>query len=347
MVTKESIATSSYASAEEMEKIRSALDAFIAKQEDQNRVLESSLDKILSSLNNLTTSAASEDKGSASKGPHQYTDTPPPEIPVQVHQRDLSPWSVKVPAAIEEDCPWTAQELEKFYAKANTNSGPDQTQLAYEAFLAKQQANQYHHLNQHVIHPNPTMAQQPYHNNLDFHQQLHHEQKLIAKGPKLSFPAFDGSDPDGWIRKAEKYFELVGVLNESRVQIAVMYIVGKAEFWWRSTGGNASTVPWHQFCKMIGDRFNEESLYEVIARFHGLKQNGPVQEYITKFEELMGLVKRDNPSLHDSYFISSFISGLQEPIQHHLQCHQHASLNSAFWYARRMEQAHPPPKRFP
>lgn len=104
MVTKESNATSSYASAEEMEKIRSALDAFIAKQEDQNRVLESSLDKILSSLNSLTTSAASEDKGSASKGPHQYTDTPPPEISVQVHHRDLSPWSVKVPAAIEEDC---------------------------------------------------------------------------------------------------------------------------------------------------------------------------------------------------------------------------------------------------
>jgi hypothetical protein len=53
---------------------------------------------------------------------------------------------------------------------------------------------------------------------------------------------------EGWIRKAEKYFELIGVPNEDRVQIAIMYISGKAEFWWRGTGCNARTLPWHQFC---------------------------------------------------------------------------------------------------
>lgn len=69
---------------------------------------------------------------------------------------------------------------------------------------------------------------------------------------------------------------------------------------------------------MITDRFNEESSYEVIAMFHGLKHTSTVSEYITKFEESMGSVKRENPSLQDSYFITSFVSGLQEPIQHHL-----------------------------
>lgn len=76
-----------------------------------------------------------------------------------------------------------------------------------------------------------------------------------------------------------------------------------------------------------------------------MKQTSTVQEYITKFEEFMGLVKRDNPFLQDSYFITSFVAGLQEPIQHHLQCHKPTTLTNAFWYARRLEQAHPLVKR--
>jgi hypothetical protein len=39
----------------------------------------------------------------------------------------------------------------------------------------------------------------------------------VAKGPKLTFLEFDGIDLDGWIRKSEEYFEMVGVPNEDRV----------------------------------------------------------------------------------------------------------------------------------
>lgn len=87
------------------------------------------------------------------------------------------------------------------------------------------------------------------------HMQFQH--RAVAEGPMLSFPEFDGSDSDGWIIKAEKYFELVRVPNEDRVQIVVMYIKGKAEFWWRGTRCYAAQLPWHQFCSMISDRFNE------------------------------------------------------------------------------------------
>ena len=57
------------------------------------------------------------------------------------------------------------------------------------------------------------------------------QQKVVAKGPKLSFPEFEGTDPDGWIRKAEKLFELVAVPSEDKVKVAVMYMKGKAEYW--------------------------------------------------------------------------------------------------------------------
>jgi len=98
---------------------------------------------------------------------------------------------------------------------------------------------------------------------------------------------------------------------------------------------------------MIGDRFNEVSSYEVVGQFHTLKQTCSVSEYIDKFEEFMGLVKRDNPSLQEEYFIYSFVSGLKEHIQHHLQCHKPNTLTQAFWFAKRLEQATPQQKRLP
>ena len=64
-----------------------------------------------------------------------------------------------------------------------------------------------------------------------------------------------------------------------------------------------------------------------------------------KIEELMGLVKRNNPSLTEAYFVSSFVSGLKDYIQHHLKCYKPPTLSQTFWYAKRLEQASPIPKK--
>jgi hypothetical protein len=168
----------------------------------------------------------------------------------------------------------------------------------------------------------------------------------VARGPKLNFPEFSGDDIEGLIRKTEKYFELVGVPNEDRVQIAVRYISGKAEFWWRGTGCNASTLPWHHFCRLASDRFNVVSEYDIVGQFHNLKQTGTVLDYVEKFEEMVSMVKRHNPSLTDNYFISSFISGLKDNIQYHVQCHKPTILSQAYWFAKRLEQSTPSYKKF-
>lgn len=102
------------------------------------------------------------------------------------------------------------------------------------------------------------------------------QHRAVAKGPKLSFPEVDGSNPDGWIRKAEKYFELVRVPNEERVQIAIMYIKSKAKFRWRGTGCSATQLPWHQLCGMVTERFNEIYVCDAIGQFHNLKQQSSV-----------------------------------------------------------------------
>jgi hypothetical protein len=175
---------------------------------------------------------------------------------------------------------------------------------------------------------------------------MHYQHRAVARGPKLTFREFSGEDVEGWIRKAEKYFELVGVPNEDRVQTAIMYTSGKAEFWWRGTGCNARTLPWHQFCRMASDKFNVISDYEIVGQFHNLKQMGTIVDYVDRFEEMVTMVKRHNPTLSDNYFISSFISGLKGQIQYHVQCHKPVTLPQAFWYAKRLEQSVPTFKKF-
>lgn len=86
----------------------------------------------------------------------------------------------------------------------------------------------------------PPSPKQPDHSS--FNQYIHHQQKTVTRGPKLDFPEFDGEDPDGWIRKADRYFAMVGIPPEDRVKVAVMYIKGRAEYWWRGTGCNALTL---------------------------------------------------------------------------------------------------------
>lgn len=55
----------------------------------------------------------------------------------------------------------------------------------------------------------------------------------------------------------------------------------------------------------------------------------------------MGLIRRDNPALPDDYYVSSFVAGLQEYTQHHLQFHKPRDIQEAMWMARRIEQSNP------
>lgn len=60
---------------------------------------------------------------------------------------------------------------------------------------------------------------------------------------------------------------------------------------------------------------------------------------------MLSQVRRHNPSLTDGYYIRSFIAGLKDYIQHHLQCHKLVALSQSYWLAKRLEQANPNAKK--
>lgn len=47
--------------------------------------------------------------------------------------------------------------------------------------------------------------------------------------PKLQCPVFDGTNPRLWIRKCSRYFSLCNIAKESKVELASLYMIDKAE----------------------------------------------------------------------------------------------------------------------
>ena len=56
-------------------------------------------------------------------------------------------------------------------------------------------------------------------------------------------------------------------------------------------------------------------MIDIIEEFNKLKQERSVLNYQIKFEELKSLMIVSHPTLTEAYFVSSFISGLNEELR--------------------------------
>jgi hypothetical protein len=162
-----------------------------------------------------------------------------------------------------------------------------------------------------------------------------------VKPAKMNIPELDGKDVDSWIQTVEMYFDSGRTHLEQQTEVAVSYLQGEAMQWWRGTNYSAHNLPWHRFCRYLGDRFAVTSVCDNVRAFHSLRQTSTVAIYIQQFESAMNLMRRDSPGLPHDYYVNSFISGLTDYIQAHLQCHKPNDLQQAMWLARRMEPAVP------
>jgi hypothetical protein len=71
-----------------------------------------------------------------------------------------------------------------------------------------------------------------------------------------------------------------------------------------------------------------------------LKQNTTVNTYIDQYEQWMTQMKRERSYLPQDFFVDRFTSGLKDSIKHLVQCQKPETLLSAYWYARKYEQAY-------
>ncbi|KAL4348542.1 hypothetical protein GQ457_17G027610 [Hibiscus cannabinus] len=140
--------------------------------------------------------------------------------------------------------------------------------------------------------------------------------------PKIELHMFDGTNPRGWIKRCQKYFNLLEIPEDQKMDLVAMHLEGKAETWFDG---------YIIFC--------DRAYTDIIEEFNKLVQRTTVDEYQERFEELKPYIIQQNPYQEETYFVSSFLSGLKEELRYRVKINQPGSLNEAYRLAKLHELA--------
>ncbi|KAE8732994.1 auxin response factor 18-like [Hibiscus syriacus] len=104
--------------------------------------------------------------------------------------------------------------------------------------------------------------------------------------PKIEIQMFDGTNLRGWVRKYQMYFSIFKVPKNQKMELATMYLTGKAEIWFDGYIAQKHKVNWHEFTADICHRFCDQNCNDIVEEFNKLTQRHSVEDYHDKFEEL-------------------------------------------------------------
>jgi hypothetical protein len=78
-------------------------------------------------------------------------------------------------------------------------------------------------------------ARKHYHEerNAMFDQEGEDHDGIITRSVRIDFPKFDGSDPVGWIYKANKFFYFHRTPYNQMLMLASIHMEGKALVWYQ------------------------------------------------------------------------------------------------------------------
>ncbi|XP_027122021.1 uncharacterized protein [Coffea arabica] len=169
------------------------------------------------------------------------------------------------------------------------------------------------------------------------HQQEHRGRQFTPNVPRLELPMFNFGNPREWTRKCQKYFLNYQVAKSQKVEVAEMFLEGRADNWFQGVKLVRQGLSWGEFCEILCERFSGSNSRDVMDEFNKLQQRGTVEKYEEKFEELKTLMLMKNPRLDELYFVSSFISGLKEKIRPMVKMFKPQTLMKAFEVAELQE----------
>ncbi|KAA0038184.1 transposon Tf2-1 polyprotein isoform X1 [Cucumis melo var. makuwa] len=107
-----------------------------------------------------------------------------------------------------------------------------------------------------------------------------------SKFKKVEISVFRGNDPNSWLFKADRYFQIYK-LTDSKKIVSVISFDGPSLDWFRSQEERDKFKDWSDLKIQLLERFRsirEGSLY---GRFFAIKQTTTVEEYLNLFDRLV------------------------------------------------------------
>jgi hypothetical protein len=151
---------------------------------------------------------------------------------------------------------------------------------------------------------------------------------------KVKLPEFSGFDPQGWINKANLYFDINGTSDELRLRLAQLSMVGVAQHWFTIITQVRPSLSWLEFQSELLQRFSGLEVQNPYEQLATIKQGDSILDYIDDFEYLLSLV----PRLPESQALGYFVAGLNEEVRRWVRLHQPQSRLDAMNLARDVVQ---------
>ncbi|KAL4591834.1 hypothetical protein LXL04_004807 [Taraxacum kok-saghyz] len=150
---------------------------------------------------------------------------------------------------------------------------------------------------------------------------------------KLDMPLFDGSNPDGWILRAERYFRFYKLPEEDKIEAAVVSLEGDALLWYQWEHGRRPIRGWEELKAVILRRFRSVAAGKLYEQWLTVSQTGTVTEYQRKFIEFSAPLS----GVTEEVAMGQFINGLKKEIRAEVRVMNPRSLDQAMELAIRIE----------
>lgn len=132
---------------------------------------------------------------------------------------------------------------------------------------------------------------------------------------KLDMPLFDGSNPDGWIIRAERYFTFYRLGESEKLEAAVVAIEGDALLWYQWEHRRRPINQWEEMKMMLLRQFRPTNAGSLHEQWLAVAQVGTVIDYQRRFIELAAPLS----NIPDEIALGQFINGLKPELRAELR----------------------------
>ncbi|KAL0549733.1 hypothetical protein IC582_014220 [Cucumis melo] len=115
------------------------------------------------------------------------------------------------------------------------------------------------------------------------------EEKNIdrSKFKKVEMPVFNGEDPDVWLFRANRYFQIHELTNLEKMTMATISFKGPALNWYREQEERDKFKNWLDLKERLLIRFQSVREGSLCGQFLRIQQESSVEEYRNQFDKLM------------------------------------------------------------
>ncbi|KAL4038207.1 hypothetical protein IC575_001815 [Cucumis melo] len=127
------------------------------------------------------------------------------------------------------------------------------------------------------------------------------------KFKKVEMPVFAGEDPDSWLFRAERYFQIHKLSDSEKMLVSTISFDGPAFNWYRSQEEREKFISWSNLKERLLVRFRSSRDGTVLGKFLRVKQETTVDEYRNLFNKLVApLSDVPDPVVEDTFMNGLF-----------------------------------------